>query len=69
MKKGRFRFLLSFVLFKKTSSSRNKDASIGILSEMGVNFGDGNDSRSLESPMSMSVLIQFPIIPDHVERF
>ena len=29
-------------------------------------LGDGKDSRSPESPMS--VLILFPIIPDHVER-
>ena len=29
-------------------------------------FGDGNDLRSPKS--TMLVLIQFPIIPDHVER-
>ena len=47
---------------ERTSSGRNKDAS-----EMGtVNFGDGNDSRSPDFLENISVLIRFPVIPDHV---
>ena len=49
------------------SSSRHKDASIEFFFGDGTDdFEDGNNKRSLES--SMSVLIQFPIILDHLER-